>query len=467
MNDIDTEKDLRDYYRSIEPVNSVHATSVVIELLAARREGTAKGGNSVRPFAFAAVVVSLTIVAVGSLGLVTMQPGTAASSPSADASRLSGPQGSPTMALWTAPPVMMPGSTRPPTAAPGYHATGVMTEARSGAVAALLADGRVLLAGGNRAGDYADLASAELFDPGTGTFTPTGSMYRAFNEGATATLLLDGRVLVVDGWVGASDAELYDPATGTFSQTGPMLAPIGRPHTATRLADGRVLILGSNESVQPYVPALAEIYDPKMGKFTYAPSMPSVCARYAVLLEDGRVFVAGSDFTSGSYAQIYDPATGNFGPEVAYPLGGFQSGLGPVLLRDGRVFLADQSEALIYDPATRSFASAGMLNGQPGVAPRSVTLLPDGRVLIGMANQNMEGVSPTTPVASLIYDPATNTFIPTGLMTTRPGQFTATLLKDGRVLFAGGDQDNGPTSYPPGTCELYDPRTNVFTATGS
>jgi hypothetical protein len=466
MNDIDTEKDLRDYYRSIEPVNSIRVTSTVIELLAARREGSARSGGSVRPFAFAAVVVSLTIVAVGSLGLVTMQSSTAARSPSADASRLSGPQGSPTMALWTAPPVIMPGSTPPPTAAPGYHATGVMTEARSGAVAALLADGHVLLAGGNRAGNYADLASAELFDPSTGTFTPTGSMYRAFNGEATATVLLDGRVLVVDGYVGASDAELYDPATGTFSQTGPMLAPIGSPHTATRLADGRVLILGSNESVQPYVPA-AEIFDPKTGKFTLAPSMPSICARYAVLLEDGRVFVAGTDFTSGSYVQIYDPTTGNFGPEVAYPLAGWNSSLDPVLLHDGRVFLADQIEALIYDPATRSFASAGMLNGQPGVAPQSVALLPDGRVLIGMANQNMEGVSPTTPVASLLYDPQTNTFSRTGLMTTRPGQFTATLLKDGRVLFAGGDQDNGPSSYPPGTCELYDPRTNAFTATGS
>jgi hypothetical protein len=299
MNDIDTERDLRNYYRSIAPSNSVRATSVVIEAIAARREGTARRGNSVRPFAFASVAVVLTIAAVGSLGLVTTHTGTAASSPSSSAGRSDGwPAASPAMALWTpAPPVvvMMPGSTPPPTAAPGYTATGVMTEARDGAVTALLADGRVLVAGGHGAKDGTQLASAELFDPSTGTFTPTGSMYRGFLEEATATatLLLDGRVLVSDGY----DAELYDPTTGTFSQTGPILKTLESVHTATRLADGRVLLLGQSNtlSFQGCDPA-AEIYDPKMGRFSFAPSLPSMCAWNAVLLRDGHVFVAGSDY---------------------------------------------------------------------------------------------------------------------------------------------------------------------------
>jgi hypothetical protein len=83
-----------------------------------------------------------------------------------------------------------------------------------------------------------------------------------------------------------------------------------------------------------------------------------------------------------------------------------------------------------------------------------------------MASAPSEEGAPSTLVASQIYDPKTNTFSQTGLMATRAWSFTAaTLLKDGRVLFVGGDQDNAPTSYPPGTCELYDPKTNTFTPT--
>jgi hypothetical protein len=467
MNDIDTERDLRNYYRSIAPGNSVRATRVVVEALAARREGTAKRRGSVRPFAFASVVVVLTIVAVGSLGLVATHSGTAASSPSASAGRSDGwPAESPTMALWApAPPaeVMMPGSTPPPTAAPGYTATGVMTEARAGAMTALVADGRVLVAGGTRP-DGSHLASAELFDPSKGTFTPTGSMYRAFvGNGATATLLLDGRVLVSDGY----DAELYDPASGTFSQTGPILKRLEWAHTATRMADGRVLFLGQSNSMittQACDPS-AEIYDPKTGKFAYAPSMPSMCAFNAVLLPDGRVFAVGSDHMSGTYFQTYDPETGNFTTRVPYPLGGLQSDLGPVLLQDGRVLLVTWNEAAIYDPATASFGAGIPMIEQPGAQAQTATLLLDGRVLVGMSSVPVDDAGTTTPVASQIYDPATNTFSRTGLMTTNPLRFTATLLKDGRVLFAGGDQDNGPTSYPPGTCELYEPKTNTFTST--
>ncbi len=99
-----------------------------------------------------------------------------------------------------------------------------MTSAREGHTATLLHDGRVLLVGGNDLGSHA-IATAELYDPATGTFTPTGSMAiaRGFH---TATLLDDGRVLIAGGdaaaWSDAgpflASAEIYDPETGTFSR---------------------------------------------------------------------------------------------------------------------------------------------------------------------------------------------------------------------------------------------------------
>ena len=105
--------------------------------------------------------------------------------------------------------------------------SGSMAAARAWQTATLLSDGRVLIAGGGKDSDTT-VASADLYDPNTGKVTATGSMATARGS-HTATLLSDGRVLVAGGsvvpggFVGVflASAELYNPKTGTFSPTGP------------------------------------------------------------------------------------------------------------------------------------------------------------------------------------------------------------------------------------------------------
>jgi hypothetical protein len=157
-----------------------------------------------------------------------------------------------------------------------------MTTTRDLYTATLLADGRVLVAGGYDS-RHAALASAELYDPATGKFSPTGSLATARTI-HTATLLADGRVLIAGGEYNDfyatnelsgpcfASAEIYDPKTGTFSPTGSM-ATARALHTATLLADGRVLIAGGesdNSMLSGPFLASAEIYDPKTGKFSPA-----------------------------------------------------------------------------------------------------------------------------------------------------------------------------------------------------
>lgn len=345
--------------------------------------------------------------------------------------------------------------------APSSIATGSMGAARRGHTATMLLDGKVLVAGGENGND--PLASAELYDPRTGTWTPTGSMANHAGIGFTSTLLPDGKVLVAGGHSGtkypaSASAELYDPSTGTWTATGSMGAP-RKGHTATLLANGKVLVAGGFNN--PDLLATAELYDPGTGTWTATGSLGT--ARYthsATLLHDGKVLVAGGGMppmtNAGDLldsAELYDPGSGTWTATGTMVMKYNNSAA--VLLPDGKV-LVGAFPAELYDPVTRFWTATGatVISGWFGPA----ALLTDGRVLVLGAGTPGQDVS--TDTAAALFDSVTDSWTAAGKLGTRRWNYTATLLADGRVLVAGGWTDPAPSDTAPGglaSAELYDP----------
>jgi hypothetical protein len=197
---------------------------------------------------------------------------------------------------------------------------------------------------------------AEIWDPETATFSSAGEMARA-RVVQTATVLPDGRVLVIGGMVpnnlekSAARAEIWDPVTASFSPAGSLLE--GRDgHTATLLPDGRVLVIGGDRGRNDWTRS-AEVWDPVTASFSAAGSLLEERYKHtATLLPDGRVLVIGGDGGDPSTAEVWDPATASFEPV------GSLAEAGPVstatLLPDGRVLVIGRNAtAGVWEPSDR------------------------------------------------------------------------------------------------------------------
>jgi WD40 repeat protein len=278
----------------------------------------------------------------------------------------------------------------------------------------------VLIAGGYAVvGNGAPtIATAEIYDPGTGTFSSTGPLVTG-RSGHSATLLTSGKVLIAGGGnnnngflnVTLASAELYDPLAGTFSATGSM--NMARSAPATLLSDGKVLVAGG---VLPNIGALssAEVYDPSTGMFAFTGSL--LTERYnnnATLLQNGKVLIAGGNDNAGNLL----------------------------------------ASAELYDPAAGAFLATGSLN-----LPRSspATLLNNGQVLFVGGNDVSSSATQQSLNMSELYDSASGVFIVNARTNAFRFFLTVTLLNSGQVLVTG-QETSAIIVTPPVPSELYQP----------
>lgn len=373
-----------------------------------------------------------------------------------------------------------------------------LTDARSNHTATMLPSGRVLLVGG-LGNDTTALNSAELYEYASGSWALTKNVstnattqLATARAGHTATLLPTGKVLVAGGvgsnspLIASNSAELYDPTTGTWSPTG-SLNNARFNHTATLLPNGKVLVIGGQND--PGI-STAELYDPVTGFWTNTPA-PGV-PRYlhtATLLPNGLVLVVGGIGFSGvrtASVQLFDPNGGVNGSwSNGPPLPAVRSNHSATLLPNGTVFVfggfATNTTAFnngaIFTPAgtSGSWASLSFTDTGSTAAPafrhsHSATLLPTNKVLIagGRGGTNAGNISIAIGTAD-IFNIATSTFERDRATVASRLDHTATLLPSGKVLLFGGTTISSsgstcgnPSAIPP--AQLFDPFVPAGTA---
>jgi N-acetylneuraminic acid mutarotase len=368
-----------------------------------------------------------------------------------------------------------------------WQQTAPLNEARASHTATLLPDGRLLVVGGvsvdfDQNGDpilpVTVTSSAEIYSPSLNTWSTVASMTTP-RYSHTATLLLDGRVLVAGGHNGnqvLDSVEIFDPRTETWDSVN-NLANKRLDHTATMLLDGKVLICGGTSGGTSIMSC--EMYDPVTGTWTMTGDMVYRRSRHtATMLSDGRVLVASgwSTFLTGgdqviTTAEIFNPTNGTWTlttGELAY---GRQDHTA-TLMMDGRVLVAggdngggSLKHTEIFDPSTGDWISVPDLNHS--FSNHTATLLPDGRVLVVSGVSSSGKFSPELSVEA--YDVNTGTWSNlSGLTSTTTRWYhTATLLPDGRVLAVGGHNDKQPAGAPMKSVEIFDPSQPAWTVSGS
>jgi hypothetical protein len=333
---------------------------------------------------------------------------------------------------------------RPPVvdlSASPYGPYGLYRGSDASANAAALPDGRVLIVSGAWQGMGIAVARADIWDPEFGTVPADPTLTARINP--TVTLLLDGGVLVIGGFGGPfqypstalASAELWDPVTGEFRYAASMAeARVG--HTATLLPDGRVLVIGGTGPRG--VIAAAELWDPETRRFTEAGSLTLGRSGHAsVLVTGGQVLIAGGRDAEGAgvgLVEIWEPSTNRFIGQNRYVDN--PPDVTATRLLDGRVLIAG---AFIVPEGFRGVSVKSYPSGGPGFSfelsqPReghAATLLADGGVLI--TGGGPAGTGEGLPSAEL-WEVGTGSFRDVPPMLRAAARHATFLLPDGRVL---------------------------------
>ena len=352
----------------------------------------------------------------------------------------------------------------------------------------------VLLVGGSSRRSYVDLPSntALLYSVGSNQFTGLSQMRQA-RAYHTSTLLDSGKILVAAGQnqgdknsSALATAELYDPSTSTFSSLSQStscpgaagcMVTAGFQRAATKLTNGKVLIAGGYDQNGDCT-AAAELFDPQTQTFSAAGNLLTTrCYALTTLLTTGEVLVAGG-FSNGSFpdstilttAELFDPTTNTFHQtgNLAYGTYGGTATLTSegVLFTGGANGTSLLNSAQIYSASSGTFQQIANLN--QARSNHTATLLQNGQVLIAGgidSNSNDIGTAeifdPSRQSFSLVSGSGTCPGTPGCLITPR-SYHTETALVDGRVLLSGGV--TGDLSTALSSTEIFDPSQMIFVA---
>jgi large repetitive protein len=355
-----------------------------------------------------------------------------------------------------------------------FTPTGSLHVARNAQTATLLANGQVLVVGGE---DYSrnQLDSIELYDPPSGTWTEIGHL-PAPRSNHTAVLLGNGKILVAGGGaadengipdgVGVTDSVvLIDPSTTDASTlvTATDSLKVGRSHhIAALLPNGNVLVAGGSPSATSGTPpplAEAEVYDATQNTWSVlSASLPSARAMAASAVVAGKVVIVGgytSDGTTPDAYDVFDPTAQSFSSPGSVLGGGRVFGAMATLAGGNSMVLVGGYDfgtiaGGTLDDGELYTAGAWQTSGSIGGDRDAVGLvaLPDGRAV------SVGGFTDTPEYQDVAivstYIPSQNAWYTTGALKTARSEPTATLLQDGRILVVGGFSNSGVLA----SCEL-------------
>jgi len=308
-----------------------------------------------------------------------------------------------------------------------------MTTTRFGHTATLMSDGTVLLAGGYEEGLTQILNTAEIFDPAAQTFTATTGQLNYGRALHTATALPDGTVLLIGGTDGVdpiNSYEIFDPATGQFTLGGDILPNARYGHIAELIPTGVVVFGGFGQYQTVPSAAVVRLDNLRVTDLSDIPGQetPMILGRLDATLT---VLPSGDSVIAGGFTGTLQTGAATAASELFAPAGNpffaatgslqqARSGHVAAILGNGTALICGGitpanvilNSAEIYDAATGAFGPAAAMNTPRTVA--AMTTLVDGRALVTGGNRSIAMFAPDPASTAEIYDPVADTFTVVG-----------------------------------------------------